>query len=274
MSGMTPASITEPFIRQVLLCDLLERRPRYMSTAHSLPGHLIQLTIEGETEHVVEGRRYQLRPGSLLWYNEVEQVKVRVIEGRWRFYTCNFIAEAIEAPPFDERVKTVRPAVEERFANLLNVWRNMALAPVIRHLQVHAAMASLLGEVLEDFDHIPSQSVEMPALARLWWEVEAKVRKRVGQPLTLPELAELSDRSQATLARACHAAVGMAPMKRLKHIRMNLAQGLLYRSDLSIKEVSARLGYDRLHEFSRDYRKHFGTSPRHDREQHHAINAP
>jgi transcriptional regulator GlxA family with amidase domain len=150
----------------------------------------------------------------------------------------------------------------------------MALAPVIRHLQVHAAMASLLGEVLEDFDHIPSQSVEMPALARLWWEVEAKVRKRVGQPLTLPELAELSDRSQATLARACHAAVGMAPMKRLKHIRMNLAQGLLYRSDLSIKEVSARLGYDRLHEFSRDYRKHFGTSPRHDREQHRAINAP
>ena len=258
--------VGEPIIKQVLLCDLYERRPGHVSTAHSLPGHLIQLTIEGEMEHVVEGRRYHVGPGCLLWYNEVEQVKIRAAANKpWRFYTWNFIAETLEAPPLEQRMRAVRVIVQKRFSELLGMWRDTDVSPIVRHLRVHAAAAALLAEILIEFDLAPAPTVEMANAARLWWVVESHLRKNLQNPMSLPQMSQWSGRSAATLGRACHAAVGVPPMKRLKHIRMNLAQGLVYRSELSVNAIAHRLGYERIHEFSRDYRKHFGLSPRADR---------
>lgn len=74
-------------------------------------------------------------------------------------------------------------------------------------------------------------------------------------------------KSVATIARSSQAAVGLPPMKRLKQIRMSLARGLVIRSDLLFKQVAAQVGYERVHEFSRDYRLAFGMSPRRHRQQ-------
>jgi transcriptional regulator GlxA family with amidase domain len=50
-------------------------------------------------------------------------------------------------------------------------------------------------------------------------------------------------------------------MKRLKQIRLSLARGLVQHSDLNMTEISQRVGYARVHEFSRDYRKAHGRPP-------------
>jgi transcriptional regulator GlxA family with amidase domain len=63
------------------------------------------------------------------------------------------------------------------------------------------------------------------------------------------------------VAGACRYAVGLPPLKRIKQIRFSLARGLLQRSALSVKEIAAETGYPRVHEFLRDYRKHFGHPP-------------
>ena len=54
-------------------------------------------------------------------------------------------------------------------------------------------------------------------------------------------------------------------MKRVKQIRMSLAWGLVMFSDLRMTDIAERVGYARVHEFSRDYRRAYGRSPTHDR---------
>ena len=75
-------------------------------------------------------------------------------------------------------------------------------------------------------------------VGKLWWEIETWARQRIDRPLTLPELCAQSGRSPNTLARACREAVGLAPMKRLKQIRLSLARGLVLYSDLNMTEIA------------------------------------
>jgi transcriptional regulator GlxA family with amidase domain len=56
-------------------------------------------------------------------------------------------------------------------------------------------------------------------------------------------------------------------MKRLREVRLGYAHGLVQHSDLPITEIAFRIGYARSQEFSRDYRKSFGLSPREDRQR-------
>ncbi|RYH20862.1 MAG: helix-turn-helix domain-containing protein [Alcaligenaceae bacterium] len=78
-------------------------------------------------------------------------------------------------------------------------------------------------------------------------------------------MERLTYSSTSTITRACHLAVGLPPMKRIKQIRMSMAQGLVRRSKLTMNEISQRVGYRRLNEFSRDYKTHFGLSPSQDK---------
>ena len=50
-------------------------------------------------------------------------------------------------------------------------------------------------------------------------------------------------------------------MKRVKQLRLSQARGMLQFSQLSISEIAYDVGYERVQEFSRDYRKHFGCTP-------------
>lgn len=264
-----PTPVGEPMLRQVLLCDRYMRaRPGMRGAGTSLPGHLIQFTTQGRSEHEVGGRHHLIVPGSLVWFHEDESVQTHVLDAPWSFYTVNFIAPALEPPPFDQRVRQVEADLQPRFDALLGAWRGMDQPPVVRALRVHAALSRLLADVLPDDGSRPrNQAVRMDDAAGVWWDLERRLRQNLAEPVDLHRLTEMTGKSPATLTRACRAAVGAPPMKRLKHIRMSLARGLVQRSDLSITQIAERVGYARLHELSRDYRKHFGLSPRADRQR-------
>jgi AraC-like DNA-binding protein len=53
----------------------------------------------------------------------------------------------------------------------------------------------------------------------------------------------------------------LSPTQLLARLRMQKAQHLLLDTGLSIKQISACLGYDRQHEFARAFRKQIGQSP-------------
>lgn len=254
-----------PMVQQVLLCDRLTRKRGHFSESSSLPGHLIQLTLTGRTVHDVEGRRYVLKPGHLIWYHEDELVRVNVLQGLFSFYTLNFLAPSLPPPAFEQRVHKVGKRVRDRFSAVVKAWRAAEASQAVRALRVHAAVDALLAEILITLDTATPTTFETDASAALWWKVEAQLRENLAQPISLATLVRLTGRSPATLARACHAATGMPPIKRVKRIRLSLARGLVQRSDLSIGQVAELTGYTRGHELSRDYRKHFGLAPRDDR---------
>jgi AraC-like DNA-binding protein/quercetin dioxygenase-like cupin family protein len=244
---------------------LLVRRFRFPRghrfVTNSLPGHLVHLVLKGRVKQEQNGRHYETRTGDVIWYHEDERVSGEVVEGPWEFLSTNFVAPALEAPPFERRVWRAGRAVRPAFERLLEAWQDDTLDAPARVMRVQGRLLELLSHLRQ----YRPRAYAMDPPARLWWEIETAVRKDLSRPWELAALAQLSGRSVPTIARSCHHAVGVSPMKRIKQIRMSLARGLVQRSNLQIKEISDRVGYGRVHEFSRDYRKAFGRPPSEDR---------
>lgn len=254
-----PAIFGSP-IQSILLMERLERHdPDWRFQANSLPGHLLHFVLQGRVVQECNGRRCELQPGSLLWYHEDELVRGEVLEAPWIWYSVNFIAPELPPPPFEARLRDYaegpeRAAMRARFDALWSASHEVA-QPLRRTLSTHAALYGIVSELLA-----PEQSLAgIGAPSHLWWQIESEIRKDLSRPLALDEMQRISGKSTATIARSCHAAVGMAPMQRLKQVRLSLARGLVQSSTLSLGEIAAQVGYPRLHEFSRDYRKHFGA---------------
>jgi len=246
-------------IESVIFCGQLgPQQTDFTFKANSLPGHLIHIVTSGRVRQECNGREYLLTPGCAIWYHEDELVRGTVLEGPWIWYSCGFIARTLPPPSFENRLfypplkKVVPP-----FKEMLAAWQDHALPPTLRIFKVHAGLLQILSVLTQ-----PAQSPSrIDPRARLWWDVETELRKNLERRIDLALMEEISGRSQATIARSCLYAVGIPPLKRIKQVRMSLARGLVQRSELSMSEIAARIGYTRVHEFSRDYRKHFGMPP-------------
>lgn len=252
-------------IDSIRLVERFERpEPQFKYQATSLPGHLLHLVLQGEVEQTCNGRRQHLTPGTVVWYHEDEWVEGRVLREPWVYYSVNFAAPTLAPPDFDARLQTQRADLIPIFAALHTAWR---LPPsATRDYTCQARLLDLLAALHGENQPQPA----VTPTGRLWWEVETWARQNIARNLTLSELCAQFHRSPNTLARACEAAVGQPPMKRLKQIRLSLARGLVHYSDLNMTEIALRIGYARVHEFSRDYRKAHELPPTADRIAHDA----
>lgn len=227
--------------------------------ATSLPGHLLHLVLSGQVEQNCNGRQQQLRPGCVVWYHEDEWVEGRMIGSPWIYYTVNFTAPTLAPPDFEARLIPDQQHLKDTFAALHETWQQPPSRQ--RDFLCQAHLLKLLAAINPNIGQQPSVTPN----GRLWWEVETWARQHIERAVTLSDLCRQFHRSANTLARACSEAVGLTPMKRLKQIRLNLARGLVYHSELTMSEIALRVGYSRVHEFSRDYRKTYGLPPSHDR---------
>lgn len=252
---MTFSAVGSSPVESIRLVERFERRePGFTFTATSLPGHLLHLVVSGEVEQTSNGRPQELLPGKVIWYHEDEWVQGRVRRAPWIYYSVNFAAPSLNPPDFDQRVREGASRLKHVFERLLAAWRQPPSWERTLLCQSH------LLTLLASLDVHPGQGTAAAA-GSLWWEVEAWARQRLDQPLSLAELCRQFHCSPNTLGRACRDSVRSAPMKRLKVIRLSLAQGLVRSSDLSITEIARRVGYPRVHEFSRDFRKAYGRPP-------------
>jgi AraC family transcriptional regulator, activator of mtrCDE len=78
---------------------------------------------------------------------------------------------------------------------------------------------------------------------------------------SLPELAQLSGMSRATLARQFREKLGRSPGDLLTDIRMTMAANELRRSSLSTGTVAETVGYQSEAAFQRAFKSHMGITP-------------
>ena len=164
-------------------------------------------------------------------------------------------------PPFEERVFPTTPRATEVFQSLLDAWNDESGPPMMRHLRTFALLAQLLLEMMPE----SACQHQTDAPTHLWWQIETKLRENLGQPIDLRKLEAIGRRSQRSIVRACQLAVGTSPMRRIRELRLSYARGLVHYSQMSLTEIALRIGYSRVQELSRDYRRRFGISPRDDR---------
>lgn len=263
MAQTTLTSVDASLIKQVVLVDEITRQHKTKFAATSLPGHLVHVILEGHVRQESGGRVYELGPGHSVWYHEDEPVSGEILEAPWKFLTVNFLAPALSPPPFEMRVKIAEDDAIADFQQLLSAWRDTSVGATVRQMRVTSRLLDLLVMLLPH----AGQSFVINPQARIWWDIEAQLRKDLAQPIDLALLQKISRRSMRTIVRASHHATGQPPMHRVKQVRLSMGRGLVLHSDLRFSEIAARIGYPRVQEFSRDYHQQYGLTPSQDRKK-------
>ncbi|MBB5790487.1 helix-turn-helix transcriptional regulator [Jiangella mangrovi] len=91
--------------------------------------------------------------------------------------------------------------------------------------------------------------------------VAAVVEERLGDPLTVDDLAAAATLSPFHFARVFKATTGLAPHEYVTARRMNRAAALLVKGRMSVPEVAYAVGLSNLSHFRRQFRRHTGLLP-------------
>ena len=95
-SSMPP--LKGAIIDSISLMEKVTRTETGKFSAVTLPGHLVQIAIEGEVEQRAGGVIEKIRPGYAIWYHENEPVQGIIRKVPWTFYTVNFEAPSLLPP--------------------------------------------------------------------------------------------------------------------------------------------------------------------------------
>jgi iron complex transport system substrate-binding protein len=83
----------------------------------------------------------------------------------------------------------------------------------------------------------------------------------LGENLSAVGIAAQLGVSVRTLTKRCREVVGRPPARAFLHYKMEYAAQALRRSDIPIKEISHRLGFQNQYHFSRVFRRYLGAPP-------------
>ena len=101
------------------------------------------------------------------------------------------------------------------------------------------------------------QALEKPRLSK----VLESVIEDPGQPYTLESLAGQCAMSRSTFAAQFKESFGRSAMDFVKEVRLRASARMLIQTDIPIKTICARIGYDSRSHFTRAFSEFFGASP-------------
>lgn len=93
----------------------------------------------------------------------------------------------------------------------------------------------------------------------------AHLRENFRGPLSIPELARRVGMSQSSLHKHFKAVTSTTPLQYMKELRLLEARRLLSEGEHTVSSAAYEVGYESPNQFSREYSRKFGVSPRMDR---------
>lgn len=97
--------------------------------------------------------------------------------------------------------------------------------------------------------------------AKLWSSLKSML-DNPEQPHSVESLADRSGMSRSTFAKRFSYVYGSGPMEFLRQLRMNVAADLLHNSDLPVKLIAQKTGFQSRSAFTRSFERSFEKSPR------------
>lgn len=96
------------------------------------------------------------------------------------------------------------------------------------------------------------------------YEANSWIKQNYRQPFKIEELAEQWNMSVSQFHQKFKKAVGMGPLQCQKRLRLTEARRLMLDEGKNATEAAIDVGYESLSQFTREYRKMFGSSPTED----------
>lgn len=145
------------------------------------------------------------------------------------------------------------------------------LAPLARREIIYRALMGEIGPRIRKFATEDSQAHRITRVINA-------LKDRFDQPLRIGELANEANMSESTLFHTFKKITRMSPLQFQKKLRLQEARRLMMMDGLEAAVASYRVGYESPSQFSREYSRMFGASPKADvgrlRAQPEAASAP
>ncbi|MEM9490268.1 MAG: AraC family transcriptional regulator [Myxococcota bacterium] len=87
------------------------------------------------------------------------------------------------------------------------------------------------------------------------------MRENIREPLSVDDLAQRCGMSKAVFHRRFKAATTYSPLQFIKALRLSDA-ALLIRQGVNVSQAAEQVGYSSASQFSREFRRHYGRSPK------------
>ncbi|HWL53214.1 MAG TPA: substrate-binding domain-containing protein [Chthoniobacteraceae bacterium] len=136
----------------------------------------------------------------------------------------------------------------------------LAVDVIRRKLSAETKPVALHEPVLGELIVRRSSQLRMMADERISRAVEI-LQTRYTERLTLAALAKLCGMSRASFEAKFVEAIGVSPIRYLINYRLERANYLLAETNLSIKQITERIGFGEQTYFTRAFRKKFGRPP-------------
>jgi transcriptional regulator GlxA family with amidase domain len=105
-------------------------------------------------------------------------------------------------------------------------------------------------------------------------QAAALMEANIEEPLSLQELAQMTEVSQRQLQRLFRRSLGVTPAQYYVNMRLRRARELLLQTDMPIMNITVACGFRSPCHFSKSYRSVFGHSPSHERRDPERVEAP
>ena len=145
-----------------------------------------------------------------------------------------------------------------RLARLLDSPADIpVLAPIIERELLYRVLAGPLGGRLRQA--VASGSHSHQIVRAIDW-----LKANLDQPVSIEQLADLANMSKSSLHYHFKALTAMTPLQYQKQLRLHEARRLMLLADHDAASAAHRVGYESPSQFSREYRRMFGTPPARD----------
>lgn len=146
----------------------------------------------------------------------------------------------------------------ERLTRLLDRPEDIkTMAPLIYRELIYRLVRGGLGHMIIQ-STIATSGLARIARTTVW------IKSNFDKALSIATLAEMAGMSQTSYYRAFKSATAMSPLQFRTRLRLHEARRQLQLGGVKIGTVAYAVGYENQSQFSREYRKLFGNSPKND----------
>ncbi|MGY0216111.1 AraC family transcriptional regulator N-terminal domain-containing protein [Endozoicomonadaceae bacterium StTr2] len=214
---------------------------------------VLTLPMPAECETLVEPGKPLLSLVIDIDINQLNEL-VRLFDEHGEACTDNSLAECKSL--YVSRVTEPFAATVLRLAQSLQspLQRDVLGLSLVREVLYHALCGEQAGPLF-------SLALHNTHLARLERALKY-LHEHFDQPLDVDQLATLANMSPSTFHRNFRQIMASSPMQYLKKLRLNKARELLLDQGLKVKQAANRVGYESSTQFSREFKRYFGKTPR------------
>ncbi len=243
-------------------------RPGETLPKRTLPDYELVLIIDGEVTYCHGSRSYPAPPGTVILARPGFRESYRWDpRRRTRHAYVHFSIDAAPADwPAPSRWPVAQPTPDPAIGPILRsvLQRLSGRSPVrptacVVRLMNAALTAFLQPDKTDSASWVDSPRPAAVQLAVRW--MQNMIDLHPDRKAVLADIADAAAISEKHLCKLFHHSLGVTPMQAFRMMRLQLSLALLSRSNLTIKEIATRCGFESQYHFSRVFSNVFHHPP-------------